>query len=100
MRLAPLIGLTIDVATAGSQQSPARLRREVSDPGVIATNQRVSPAGLQTVLEGRVTGVRFGRTPAELWVAVPGSAFLLDWSANRVLARGTFDGRSGVHGVA
>jgi YVTN family beta-propeller protein len=35
-----------------------------------------------------------------LWVVVPGSAYHLSWSDNRTLARGTFDGRSGVQGLA
>ncbi|HEX6631419.1 MAG TPA: beta-propeller fold lactonase family protein, partial [Gemmatimonadaceae bacterium] len=76
-------------------QSP---RRAVPDSGVVTTMQQVTPAGVQSVFDGRVTGVRFA-TPDELWVVVPGSAYHLAWAANRVLARGTFDGRSGVQGV-
>ena len=56
-----------------SQQQQARPGRDVPDPGVIATQQRVTPAGVQTVFTGRVGGVRFGRTPEEVWVAAPGS---------------------------
>jgi len=74
-------------------------RGNVRDPGVIATDQRVTPAGVQTVFDGRVTGVRFA-TPSDLWVVVPGSAFHIAWADNRVIARGRFDGRSGVQGVA
>ena len=74
-------------------------RGSVRDPGVIATDQRVTPAGVQTVFDGRVTGVRFA-TPSDLWVVVPGSAFHIAWADNRVIARGRFDGRSGVQGVA
>jgi YVTN family beta-propeller protein len=73
-------------------------RSNVRDPGVIATDQRVTPAGVQTVFDGRVTGVRFA-TPSDLWVVVPGSAFHIAWADNRVIARGRFDGRSGVQGV-
>ena len=75
-------------------------QRNVSDPGVIATGQRVSPAGVQSVFEGRVTGVRFGRTADEIWVAAPGTTFRLDWKANRVIARATTDGRPGVFGLS
>jgi YVTN family beta-propeller protein len=85
--------LLIQVAT---QPAP---RREVDDPGVIATGQRVTPAGLQSVFEGRVCGVRFGSTPGELWVAVPGKAYRLAWRDNRVIASHSFDGRPGVQGV-
>ncbi len=82
---------------AGSASVP---QRTVPDPGVIATDQRVTPAGLQSVFDGRVAGVRFGRTPGELWVAVPGVAYRLAWRGNRVVASAAFDGRPGVHGVA
>jgi YVTN family beta-propeller protein len=82
------------------QQAPAQPapRRVVPDPGIVVTNPRVSPAGVQSVFDGRVTGVRF-TAPGELWVIVPGSAFHLSWSDNRVIARGPLDGRSGVQGV-
>ena len=40
-------------------QAPAP-QRDVVKPGVIATNQRVTPAGVQTVFNDRVGGVRFG----------------------------------------
>jgi DNA-binding beta-propeller fold protein YncE len=73
-------------------------RRDVSDPGIIATDQRITPAGVQSVFDGRVTGVKFS-SPSTLWAVVPGSAFHLSWSDNRVVARGRFDGRSGVQGV-
>jgi DNA-binding beta-propeller fold protein YncE len=74
--------------------------RAVRDPGVIATDQRITPAGIQTVFDGRVSGVRFGETARELWVAVPNGAWHLDWPENRVLGRAVYDGRPGVHGLA
>jgi DNA-binding beta-propeller fold protein YncE len=74
--------------------------RIVPDSGVIATDQRVTPAGVQSVFAGRVGGVRFGATTSEVWVAVPGGAYRLDWSNNRVVAHGAYDGRAGVQGVA
>ena len=70
------------------------------DPGVIANLQQVTPAGVQTVFNGRVYGVRFGKSREELWVAVPGSAYHLTWADNRMLARGAFNGRAGVQAVA
>jgi YVTN family beta-propeller protein len=93
--IAALTGLSL-VGTLLGAQTP---RRDVRDPGVIATDQRVTPAGVQSVFDGRVTGVRFGST-SDLWVAVPGSAFHIAWADNRVIARGRFDGRAGVQGVA
>jgi DNA-binding beta-propeller fold protein YncE len=84
---------------AQAAQQPPAPRRAVPDPGVIASLQRATPAGVQTVFDGRVTGVRFGRTPNEIWVAVPGSAYHLTWADNTVLARGAFDGRAGVQAI-
>ena len=78
-------------------QAPSRA---VRDPGVIATDQQVTPAGIQTVFEGRVSGVRFGETASELWVAVPNGAWHLAWPNNRVLGRAVYDGRPGVYGLA
>ena len=84
------------LATRAEAQTP---RRGVPDPGTIATDQRVTPAGVQSVFDGRVTGVRFS-SPSTLWVVVPGSAFHLAWSDNRVIAHGRFNGRSGAQGLA
>src|SRR3989440_6373455 len=79
---------------------PPTPRREISDPGIIATDQRVTPAGLQSVFTGRVTGVRFGAHPGEIWVTVPGALYRLGWRDNAVLASTAFDGHSGVQGIA
>lgn len=94
MTYLPLLPLLMQV----TQQPPAP-RRIVPDPGVVASLQRATPAGVQTVFDGRVTGVRFGATPNELWVAVPGSAYHLAWADNEVLARGSFSGRAGVQAL-
>ncbi|HEY5218506.1 MAG TPA: hypothetical protein VIJ16_01795, partial [Gemmatimonadaceae bacterium] len=98
MRLVPFV---LAAAAAAPQQAGAQQpRRDVPDPGVIATDQRVTPAGVQTVFAGRVAGVRFGATASELWAAVPGAAYELDWRDNRVLSVAHFDGTPGVHGIA
>jgi DNA-binding beta-propeller fold protein YncE len=75
-------------------------QRGIADPGVIATNLRITPAGIQSVFEGRVTGLRFGRLPGEVWVAVPGSVYRMRWADNRVLARVPISGRAGIYGLA
>ncbi|MEP6732400.1 MAG: hypothetical protein ABJE10_17270 [bacterium] len=74
--------------------------RNVTDPGVIATGQRVSPAGVQSVFDGRVYGVRFGRSADEVWVAAPSMTYRLEWRANRAVARVRLDGLPGVQGVS
>ena len=73
--------------------------RDVPDPGVIATDQRVTPAGVQSVFRGKVGAVRFGETSAELWVTAPGGAYRMNWRENRVVSHGAFDGRPGVQGL-
>jgi DNA-binding beta-propeller fold protein YncE len=91
--------LALPLLAPVAQQPPAP-RRSVPDPGVIASLQKATPAGVQSIFEGRVTGVRFGSRPGELWVAVPGSAYHLTWSDNKVLARGAFGGRAGIQAIA
>ncbi|PYP77827.1 MAG: hypothetical protein DMD35_13395 [Gemmatimonadetes bacterium] len=89
------------VFQAGAQQPrPRAPQRQLPDPGIIAVEQRVTPAGVQSVFDGKVGGVRFGRDPGELWVAVPGAAYRLAWRDNRGITTSAFDGRAGVHGVA
>src|SRR6266498_3811076 len=80
--------------------TPPQPRREIPDPGVIATEQRVTPAGVQSVFTDRVFGVRFGARPGEIWVSVHGAAYRLGWRDNVVLGSAAFDGRAGVQGVA
>src|SRR5437763_8161723 len=95
-----MLRLVLPLLLQAARQQPPAPRRTVPDPGVVATLQQTTPAGVQSVFSGRVTGVRFGASPSELWVAVPGSAYHLAWADNRVLARGVFDGRAGVQAVA
>ncbi len=80
-------------------QQPAP-HRNVPDPGVIATGQRVSPAGVQSVFDGRVAGVRFGKSSDEVWVAAPNVTYRLDWRANRAIARARVVGTPGVYAIA
>ena len=87
--------LAISVAVEAQQP----VRRAVTDPGVIATGQRVNPAGVQSVFDGKVAGVRFGKTSDELWVAVPGNVYRVDWRASTVRARARVDGRPGVYAL-
>ncbi len=94
-----LFSLLLLQATANPPQPP-QPRREIPDPGVIATAQRVTPAGVQSVFTDRVFGVRFGARPGEVWVSVHGAAYRLGWRDNVVLGSAAFDGRAGVQGIA
>ncbi|MEP6832352.1 MAG: bifunctional YncE family protein/alkaline phosphatase family protein [Gemmatimonas sp.] len=73
--------------------------RAVNDSGIVVNAARITPAGVQSVLQGRVAGVRFGANAGELWVVSPGGAWRLAWHENRVLASAEFNGRPGVHGL-
>src|SRR4051794_38050176 len=102
MRTRPIVMLAVAALAAVLvfvYRQPPAPQRSVPDPGVIATGQRVTPAGGQSVFRGRVGGVRFGANAAEVWVAVPGALYRLDWRANRALATAAFDGRPGAQGV-
>ncbi len=79
-------------------QLPAQ-QRTVSDPGVITTRQAITPAGLQSVFNGRVYGVAFGKTSGEVWVLHQGEISLVDWRANKSLARVPFQGAAGLGGI-
>ena len=95
-----LIALSFLFQAAAPRPVPARPQRPLPDPGVIAVEQRVTPAGVQSVFYGKVGGVRFGRRPGEIWVAAPEAVYRLSWRDNRVVATSRFDGRTGVHAVA
>ncbi|MEP7271261.1 MAG: hypothetical protein ABI882_07130, partial [Acidobacteriota bacterium] len=49
-------------------QTPDRPLRSVTDPGVVTTRQNITPAGVQTVFDGRVYGVTFGASANEIYV--------------------------------
>src|SRR5436309_2032138 len=88
-----MIAAVLIVLVQAQQPTPVRT---VQDPGVIATGQRVTPAGVQSVFTGKVGGVRFGATSGEIWVAVPGYVHHLSWQENRTIARARVDGRPGI----
>jgi DNA-binding beta-propeller fold protein YncE len=94
------IGICLATMTAVARAQSTYPKRDVADPGVISTGQHVTPAGVQSVFEGKVAGVRFGATSDEVWVAVPNYVYRLDWRGNTVRARARVDGRPGVHGMA
>jgi len=74
-------------------------QRTVSDPGVITTRQAITPAGLQSIFNGRVYGVAFGKTASEIWVLHTREVTLVDWKTNKVLAHIPFEGAAGLGGI-
>ena len=93
------LALTFVILLQSPATPPPQPRREIPDPGIIATTQRVAPAGVQSVFTDRVFGVRFGTRPEEVWVSIHGAAYHLSWRENTVLSSAAFDGRAGVQGI-
>ncbi len=98
MRIPSLLALCLS-ASAGFAQTVETPVRAVTDPGVVTTRQSITPAGVPTVFQGRVYGVAFGASSAEVWVLGAGQIYRLDWKANRVLGRVPFAGRAGLQGI-
>lgn len=73
--------------------------RSVTDPGVVTTRQSITPAGVPVVFNGKVYGVDFGATDAEVWVLTNVEAYRLDWRRNRVLAQFSLEGTGGIRGL-
>lgn len=42
--------------------------RGVTDPGVVTTRQLVTPAGIQSIFDGRIYGIAYGQGNDHLWV--------------------------------
>ncbi len=86
-------------------QEPRQPVRGVTDPGVITTGQAISPAGVQSVFEGRVYGVTFGETDADVWVltgrnrASRPEIYHLDWLGNRARGIWEVEGTAGLQGI-
>ncbi len=56
----------------GAIQTPQEPVPAVTDPGVVTTRQAITPAGIQSVFDGRVYGVTFGESTEEMWVLTSG----------------------------
>ncbi len=81
-------------------QSVDRPVRSVTDPGVVTTRQSITPAGVPMVFDGRVYGVAFGKTSAELWVLNATRLYRLDWRANKIVETIPLEGSPGLQGIA
>lgn len=82
IQILALFALTAVPLGAQEKSDPAR---NVIDPGVVVTRQAITPAGVQSVFDGRVYGVAFGATPGEVWALSATRLVCLDWRANRVV---------------
>lgn len=79
--------------------------RAVTDPGVVTTRQTITPAGVQSVFDGRVYGVTFGANANEIYALTArgrnsqAQLIHLDWQANRVLQRTPLNENPGLQGL-
>ncbi len=80
-------------------QTPEAPVRSVTDSGVVTTNQRTTPAGVQSIFQGRVYGVAFGASSAELHVLQATGLYRMDWKENKVLQRIAIKGRMALQGI-
>ncbi len=80
-------------------QTVERPMRAVTDPGVVTTNQSITPAGVQTVFKGRVHHALFGER-GEIWALSRTHLYRLDWLENRVLESHDLGGVAGIRGLA
>jgi YVTN family beta-propeller protein len=87
-------------AVPRTSQTPEQPVRAVPDPGAVTTLQSITPAGVQSVFNGRVYGVTFGSSSDTLYVALnSGSIYELNWRSNKVLRIIRGAARPGMQGV-
>src|SRR5918994_1621648 len=85
-----LLGLVAQLVVTAHPQSVDRPVRAVADPGVVTTRQAITPAGVQSVFDGRVYGVAFGGSTSDLWVLTgrtrvgKAQLYQLDWLKNAI----------------
>ena len=91
------LGSSAFLAPASAQTTDVPVRA-VSDPGVVTTRQAITPAGVQSVFDGRVHASAFG-SGNSLWVLSRTHLYQLDWLENRLLAKLALDGIGGVRGL-
>lgn len=95
----PAYLLVLTALLLAGQTNSSAPSRNVTDPGVVTTRQLITPAGVQTVFEGRVYGVAFGESPSDVWVLTAREAHRLDWKSNRTLDRLSLTGAPGLQAM-
>jgi YVTN family beta-propeller protein len=81
-------------------QAPENPVRAVPDPGIVTTLQTITPAGVQSVFNGRIYGISFGASSSKIDVALKSGYFYeIDWERNNILK--SFRGKTspGMQGI-
>jgi YVTN family beta-propeller protein len=96
--------LTSWAVCAATGQTADRPVRAVADPGVVTTRQTITPAGVQSVFEGRVHGVVFSPSSDQIYAVTAspsgGTLYKLDWQTNAVAQLIRTRARPGMQGLA
>jgi DNA-binding beta-propeller fold protein YncE len=98
-----VVAFVAGVAVVVHAQTIKQPARSVTDPGVVTTRQAITPAGVQSVFEGRVYGVTFGASADEVWVVAgrpKTQLYRLDWKQNSVRDRWELEGTAALQGLA
>ncbi len=104
-KLMVLCVLTLFFSIPASTQTNDKPARAVTDHGVVTTRQTITPAGVQTIFDGRVYGVAFGASPHEIWAltargrSAPTQVFELDWVNNNIMRRIPITENPGLQGI-
>src|SRR5262245_14598061 len=104
-KLALLFVLTLLFPVLSFSQTDDKPVRAVTDPGVVTTRQAITPAGVQTIFDGRVYGVAFGASSNEIWAltargrSASTQVFKLDWANNKILSRLPIAENPGLQGI-
>ena len=101
-----IFGLSLAITFLGSTSLVTPLKAQtvdrpvgaVIDAGVVTTRQAVTPAGVQTIFDGRVHASAFGKDNI-LWVLSRSHLYQFDWLENRMIAKVAIDGIGGIRGL-
>lgn len=97
--LTPRLLIALATAVCVAAQTLERPVQLVTDPGVVTTRQKITPAGTSTTFQGRVYGVTFGADANEVWVLHATHVYRLDWRTGKVLQSAPHEGRPGLQGI-
>ena len=98
LAMTPIVLLITPLLTAA--QTLEKSVPSVADPGVVTTRQAITPAGVQSIIDGRLYGVAFGSEPGTVYAAEgSGTIYKLNWMDAQVLQVIRGERRPGMQGL-